>query len=466
MWMEKHLFAAYAWSFHHVGDTSIMPGLLSTVHRQKPGVPVHVMAYQVESHRDYPQVGTYLRQFSPNSTVHPNVFRRMLQDNEAGCDAWRSFVQRWGRLALENFEKGRLGERESAYIAHDLLERLPLELLEELRRNKPEIAMAIADAGFAVYNSSTSLSYGRLGVRNLWKAILPMMMPMLIARAANVPYGFSPLSFEALDWPIPLLYRPLFGDARFLYCRDSDSLRHLQQHGLLNRSSGVRPDNCLYFEGDDEPWAESFMEAHGLKDKGFIGLMLRIPDPAPGSGDPLTSSVSAGRIAGHMRKNKEFLERWIAETGMKVLICHETTASINMSREALWGILSEEIREHCVYMDDFWNAGQARSMYRRMRMLVSMELHSALLALTAGTPVIHHPLSESGRKKEMLHDYGIGDWLLDMDACTSDELAAVAVRIHKHYPESERRVRELMSALRHMGDATVSEMALNWRCDP
>lgn len=463
--MERHLFAAYAWSFHHVGDTSIMPGLLGVVHRQMPEVPVQVMAYQAESHRDYSQVGTYLRRFSPNSTVHPNVFRQMLQEGEAGSDAWRSFARRWGNAALGQFELGRLDERESARIAEDLLERLPLELLEELRRNKPEIAAAIADAGFAVYNSSTSLSYGRLGSRKLWKAILPMMMPMLIARAAGVPYGFSPLSFEALDWPIPLLYRRLFGDARFLYCRDSDSLRHLRQHGLLNATSGVRPDNCLYFDGEDEAWAERFMAAHGLENKTFIGLMLRIPDPAPGSGDPLTSSVSAERIGSLVRKNKALLERWIAETGMKVLICHETTASIKTSRETLWSGLSEETRSHCVYMDEFWTAGQARSLYGRMRMLVSMELHSAMLALTAGTPIVHHPLSESGRKKEMLNDYGLGDWLFDIDACTADELAAAAGRIHRQYPESVRRVRELTTGLQSMGDALAFEMRLNWRRD-
>lgn len=466
MLMEKHLFAAYAWSFHHVGDTSIMPGLLNTVHRQMPSLPVHILAYQPESHRDFSQINAFMRQYSPNSTTHPNVFRQMLQNNESGSEAWRSFVRRWGPLALANFEAGRLSDRESGLIAEELLERLPLELLDELRRREPGLAAAIADAGFAVYNSSTSLSYGRLGSRKLWSAILPMMMPMLIARAAGVPYGFSPLSFEALDWPIPLLYRALFSDARFLYCRDSDSLLYLKQHGLLNASSGIRPDNCLYFEGEDEAWADAYMAEHGLEHKGFIGLMLRIPDPSPGSGDPLTGSVSAERIADHMRKNVKFLEKWIADTGLKVLICHETTASIRVSKETFWNLISDDVKQHCVYMDHFWDAAQARSMYRRMRLLASMELHSALLALSAGTPILHHPLSESGRKREMLNDYGIGDWLFDIDACTGDELASTADHIHRRHSEAEQRVHDLMSGLRHMGDATVTEIVLNWRRNP
>jgi hypothetical protein len=442
-----------------------MPGLLGIVHQQMPDVQTHVMAYQVETHPDYRLTEQYMRQSSPACTTHPNVFRQLLHSGDSGAPAWRSFKQRWGEFKLGNFEKGWLSDAESIRIADDLLNRLPLELLDDLRTIRPQTAAAIEQAGFAIYNSSTSLSFGRLGLRNLWRGILPMMMPMLIARAAKVPYGFSPLSFEALDWPIPLLYRPLFGDAKFLYCRDSDSLRYLQQHGLANGSSGVRADNCIYFDGEDESWAEQFMRDNELLDKQFIGLMPRIPDPAPNSGDPLSSPVSAERTASHMRKNIEFIEQWVAQTGMKVLICHETTASIKLARQHIWNGLSAKAQSRCVCMDHFWNPMQARSIYKRMETLVSMELHSALLALSAGTPILHHPLIESGRKREMFADFGFPDWLFDIDEATTGELLDTALHIHHNRERSEERIRQLLPGLKKLGDAMVSEMQLNWRRD-
>lgn len=462
MKLSKHLFAAYAWSFHHVGDGSIMPGLLSLVHSNKPELPVHMMTYQTEEHHDYLHAEEYMRQYSPDCYAHPNVFRRLLNEKLPESEAWRAFVERWGWLALENFEQGRLSDSQYTCIAEDILERLPLEIFSDLQKTRPKTALAIADAGFVIYNSSTSLSYGRLGSRKLWKAILPMMMPMLIARALGIPYGFSPLSFEALDWPIPLIYKKLFGEARFLYCRDSDSLLYLQQHGLLNRHSGVRPDNCLHFTGYDDLWAEQFMNDHALQHKGFIGLMLRIADPRPDSGDPLSSAVSSQRFNNQMEKNKQFVEQWIVKTGMKVLICHETIASIQSTREHLWDQLSDETRRHCIYVDHIWSPEQARSIYKRMRMLVSMELHSAILALSAGTPIMHHPLQESGRKREMLVDIGLEDWLFDIDECTANELASAALRIHNDYAHSVKRLSKILPDLRNLGNAMVSEMGLNW----
>lgn len=464
--MSKHLFAAYAWGFHHVGDASIMPGLLSLVRQNKPKLPVHLMSYHTEEHEEYPQIEQYMRQYSANCHVHPNVFRLLLNEKFPESHAWRRFIERWGWLLLENFEQGRLSDAEYTHIAEDILERLPHEIVADLRRWRPETALAIANAGFVIYNSSTSLSFGRLGSRKLWKAILPMMMPMLIARASGVPYGFGPLSFEALDWPIPLLYRKLFGDARFLYGRDSDSLRYLQQHGLLNRHSGVRPDHCFHFSGYDELWAEKFLQQHGLQSKQFVGLMLRIADPMPGSGDPLSKAVSPQRLADHMEKNRQLVEKWIGNTGMKVLICHETTASIRTAREYLWERLSDEARRHCVYVDRLWLPEQARSVYKRMRMFVSMELHSAILALSAGTPVVHHPLQESGRKREMFVDIGLDDWLFDIDRCTADEMISTMFHIHNDYDRAEQRIADLLPGLIQLGQATVAEIGLNWSRTP
>ncbi|HWL50948.1 MAG TPA: polysaccharide pyruvyl transferase family protein [Chthoniobacteraceae bacterium] len=461
--MNRHLFLAFSWTFGHVGDVGITAGFLRFLQERKPELPVRLLAWQGRENPEFSRAQSYYPQHHAPTEVYPNIFRELIGDDAPEEGAWRRLVGRWGRRRLENFERGCLGSREAAAMADDLLERFPLELYRELESRHPDLATLFSEAGFCLFNASTSLSFGRLGVRNWWGQTLGNAMPLLIARALKLPYGLSPQSIEAVDWPVDLVYRPLFREARFLYTRDSDSLLYLEQRRLLNRNSGFGADTTFFFNRPDTAWATEFLKTRDLAEGGFAVVMVRIPICRPGSPDPVANAIPPERLARLMDQNREVIEQWIARTGLKVLIAHEGADTIASAREHLWSLLSPEAKGKVVCLEEFWTTEQAFAVYQRARLMISMEIHSTFLALGAGTPVVHHPFVEAGRKMEVFRDLGLGDWLIDADEGSPGEILAAAFAIHENHTAAQARIAAVLPGLEAKAASIIAEIERNWR---
>lgn len=461
--MNRHLLITYSWSINNIGDIGITPGLLNLINQENPELPVKVFAWQPEEDPDFQKVEEYLPRYKSNLNVYPMPFLSRIGENASPNGAWGAFVKRWGANKIESFRKGCLTSYESEAMADDILNRFPLEMFDELKRDVPMIADAIENAGFILYNSGTTLNFGRLGVKNLWGYTLPLAMPLLIARALKIPYGINSQSVDAVEWPMELIYKKLLPDARFVYCRDTDSLNYIHSKGLANKSSGYRPDSTFFFKGFDETWADDFLLKNHLEEKKFISIMLRISETSAILDDPTGGCVSAERQLDHMRKMKEFVESWIKESDCKVLLCHETRGTLETAKEYLYDILSEEAKSKCVYMDSFWSSEQAYSVFKRSRIVTSMEMHSIIMSLNVGTPAIHNPFDECGRKKWMLKDIGLGDWLVDIDSSSAScDMLSEALNIHENYRQSEERIQKMLPGLKVRAIETLNEVWSYW----
>jgi len=456
--MKKHLLVTYSWSVNNIGDIGITPGLLNMVTKQKPDLPVTVLSWLPQADPGYQKTKVFLEGYKNNCRVLPMPF---VTTDGGGLEkgrAWQAFEGRWGAGKLESFRQGTLTTFESEAVVTDILEQYSKELVDELKDENPDAFQSFKDAGFVYYNSGTTLNYGRLGIKNVWGYTLPLAMPLIIARYLGIPYGIGSQSFDALEWPMDLLYKRVFADAAFVYCRDSDSLNYLSQRGLTNKSSGYRPDSTFFYNMFNDAWADQFMAEHGLENEKFMSVMLRIPENKPDFNDPVGGAVTEARKLEQMRKMKILLETWIKRTGNKVFICHETRHTLALAREYLYDILSDEAKEKCVYLDTFWTSEQAFSIFRRSRIIVSMEMHSIIMAMNVGTPFIHNPFDECGRKKYMVKDLGLKECLVDIDSCADDEMVDVAMHIHNNFTESKQYLKDLKPALEARMNETLTEV--------
>src|SRR5690606_29634245 len=119
------------------------------------------------------------------AVAYPFVIGSAIERGEAGS-AWRAFHDRWGTSQLRAFDHGTLSARAAARMADDILNRLPIELLQELERKDPEAARALTDAGFVMLTSGTTLNFGRMGQRRFFSFSFKYALPMLIARALKI----------------------------------------------------------------------------------------------------------------------------------------------------------------------------------------------------------------------------------------------------------------------------------------
>ena len=461
--MKKHLLITYSWSVNNIGDIGITPGLLNMIGQEKPELPVKVLSWLPGSDAGYIKTKDYLPQYKKNCEVLPMPFVVSDGGGMAKNKAWLNFEQRWGASKLASFRKGTLTTYESEAIVEDILEKYSMELFEELKINNPDAANAFENAGFVYYNSGTTFNYGRLGVKDLWAYTLPLAMSLIIARRLGIPYGIGSQSFDALEWPMDLLYRKLFGDAKFVYCRDTDSLNYLAQRNLTNKFSGWRPDTTFFFKGFDDAWADKFMVENKLENERFISVMLRISDSKPMFNDPTGGSVSEKRKFEQMRKMKIFIEDWIEKTGCKVLLCHETRGTLEIAKKYLYDILSDEAKKQCVYMDEFWTSEQAYSIFKRSRIVTSMEMHSIIMSVNVGTPIIHNPFDECGRKKYMINDLGLSKYLIDIDSCADDTMTIAAMDIHNNFEAEKQYIKDLKPGLEARCRETLKEVWSAWK---
>lgn len=93
-------------------------------------------------------------------------------------------------------------------------------------------------------------------------------------------------------------------------------------------------------------------------------------------------------------------------------------------KELLVDPLPADVKAKVVWREKFWLTDEAISTYVRSAGLVSLEMHSPIMAIGNGVPAIVCRFKEQTSKGFMWRDIGLSDWLFDLDQ--PEELARVA----------------------------------------
>ncbi len=378
--IPANILLCYSWSHSNIGDIAITPGMLHLIQAYIPGAKVTVVA---------------------NSRT--KVTRAYLSERFPGTNVVAS----------------------------------PFNL--SVTQDSKEFQDAFDRADIILYNSGTTLSYGRWE-RN-WNRTMPLAMPLFMARDAGKAYGIYCQSFEKFEWPSDALFVPLLSDANFVFARDGDSLNYLQSIHVKPPVLRWGPDATFAFNLRDESAADVFMKEHDLKPRKFITVTIRTS---------IQGFLTKEREATHAAKMRYLIEQWVEQTGHDVLICPEVEWEIEPAKKLILNQLPKKILPHIRFKDSFWLPDEAYSVYARAETIVSMEQHSIILALAAGTPVILPRFWENGRKAWMLRDLGIEEWLFDIDKDPEEKITAALINIHSHYNAALKKAKKSMKIV-HKG---------------
>lgn len=371
----KKILVPFSWSFKNIGDIGITPGILHLTETYLPGAHVTIL----------------------------------------------------GNSSIDKYEE---------YLSS----RFPnVDLVKAAYRNEnsPEdikkCQQALDDADLVMYNSGTTLSYGRWGFS--WQRTMPLAMPLFLARDAGKPYGIYCQSFEMFSPPSDTLFRPLLNNAKFLFTRDTNSLAYLKSLGIQAPNMEFGPDATFGFNLDDRAGGDAIMKQYQLEDRKFITLTIR---------SPKQGFISAKRGRDHAAKMRQMISDFVEKTGERVLICVEVSLDIEETKASIYDPLPEKIKKNVAFKDTFWTPDEAFSVYKRAKCVVSMEMHSVILALAAGTPSIHPPFVEAGRKAQMVADIGLGEWLFDVDKDSQADMSQALLTIHQDLPAALKKVEKAL----------------------
>jgi len=232
------------------------------------------------------------------------------------------------------------------------------------------------------------------------------------------PYGVFGISF----FPNNPEGIKILNDAKFVYFRDSESMRVAKEQGLTTPIAEFGPD-CAFgvVSLRNDKAADEFLAASGLEHGKFLCCIPRYrwtPFWTVKKGrefDPKKDARNQEMKEHDHSQLREGIIQIVTQTDMKVLICCEDMTQIPLGKEMIYDKLPEEVKKKCVWRDKYWLTDEALSVYNRSAGLFGNEMHSPIMCISSGIPAIVCRFKEQTTKGIMWRDIGLDEWLFDLD---------------------------------------------------
>ncbi|MDX2020435.1 MAG: polysaccharide pyruvyl transferase family protein [Deltaproteobacteria bacterium] len=287
-------------------------------------------------------------------------------------------------------------------------------------------------------------------------------------KATRKPFGFFGISL----WDITKGMQQLLEGADFVLCRDSLSVANVRK--ALPNASGVAfaPDAAFGMRARDDVRAAKFLSDHKLKSKNFLCVVPRLRQTP--YEDIRRTEWSEAQLQARLDENDRFIEAdheklrvvietWVRETGQQVLLCPEMTYQLRLLRPWLYDRLPADVQKSVVVRRTFWFPDEAASTYAHASAVVSVEMHSPILALMAGTPAFYIRQPSDTVKGQMWRDIGLAPWTFEIDSVNAQSLAEAVVQAGTRLTESQRLVAAATAFVKEQQQQAMSHVARGLR---
>lgn len=319
------------------------------------------------------------------------------------------------------------------------------------KASNPDLGEAVARADFLLHGSGASL----VAAKDVAAFTKQTGKPFGV-------YGITHGAFLSGD------DKPLLDRARFVFFRDTVSQERARKDGVTCPVMEFGPDGAFAVDVTDDEAATAFLRKHGLEDGKFLVTIPRlrytpywkIRNKEMTATDKTRWARSQAMKEADHAKLCEAVVAFVRKTGMKVLVCPEDRSQMEVGKENVVDKLPDDVKAKTVWREDFWLTDEAVSVYARAFALLSLEMHSPIMAAAQGVPTVLCRFEEQTSKGFMWRDIGLGDWLFDLDrekdgsnvtttlmGIVADPAAARA-KVAKAMAFVRRRQQETMAVLR------------------
>jgi polysaccharide pyruvyl transferase WcaK-like protein len=262
------------------------------------------------------------------------------------------------------------------------------------------------------------------------------------ARKAGKPYGFAGVTLS--DGELAA-HRDLLAGAKFVSCRDTDSLKALQKAGIKGPKAAFGPDATFALDLRDDPAADKLLKEHALDPGQFLCAVPRLRwtpyweiNPATTKPSPERSAVNEAFADRDHAKMRAAIVAWVTELRRKVFLVPEMTYAVPRLRPLLYDPLPKEVKAHVAVLDRYWLTAEAASVYAKAAAVLSFEMHSPIMAVANGTPAVLLRQPTDTRKGQMWRDVGLNDWIFEIDDSTGPQIAERVLAIGNDLPAARK----------------------------
>jgi polysaccharide pyruvyl transferase WcaK-like protein len=287
----------------------------------------------------------------------------------------------------------------------------------------------------------------------------------LRAQMAGKPYGFAGVTLSDDELT---KYRDLLAGAKFVFTRDTDSLRALQKAAIMGPKTAFGPDATFALDLRDDAAAGKLLTEHSLKAGEFLCAVPRLRwtpyweiHPTKTKPNPERSAVNEAFADRDHAKMREAIVAWVRTYGRKVFLVPEMTYAVSRLRPLLFDPLPDDIKPHVAVLDRYWLTAEAASVYAKAAAIISFEMHSPIIAVAAGTPAMLLRQPTDTRKGQMWRDVGLDRWIFEIDTNTGAEIATRLVELGKDLPAARLKAESARQFAAGKMAAMVAEIAPN-----
>jgi polysaccharide pyruvyl transferase WcaK-like protein len=293
--------------------------------------------------------------------------------------------------------------------------------------------------------------------------------PMLVgrseaerARKLGKPYGFAGVTLgdEELE-----ANRDLLEGAKFVFTRDSSSLQALHAAKINGPRTGFGPDATFALDLRDDQAASTLLEKYNLEAGKFLCAVPRLrwtpyweiyPEKNPPNPQRIAQNQAFAE-ADHA-KLREAIIAWVTTTRQRVILVPEMSYAVALLKPLLFTPLPAEVKPYVAVLDYYWLTAEAASVYARAAAVASFELHSPIMAVTAGVPAIYLRQPTDTRKGQMWRDIGLDRWIFEIDDSSGQEIAARLIEIGENLPVARKAAAEASAVSHQRMAAMIAEI--------
>jgi len=281
-----------------------------------------------------------------------------------------------------------------------------------------------------------------------------------LARVAGKPYGFAGVTLSDDELKSN---RDLLAGAKFVFTRDSDSLKALKKTGIRGPRMDFGPDATFAMDLRDEPAADKLLKEHELTAGEFLCAVPRLRwtpyweiHPERTKPNPQRSAVNEAFADRDHAKLRAGIVAWVKATGKKVFVVPEMTYAVPRLKPLLFDPLPADVKPRVAVLDRYWLTAEAASVYARAAAVASFEMHSPIIAVANGTPAVLLRQPTDTRKGQMWRDVGLNDWIFEIDDTTGEQVAARLTEIGKDLPAARKKAAGGLEVAREKMKAMVA----------
>jgi len=334
--------------------------------------------------------------------------------------------------------KRRKGEEADNMLRHHYPD-IPLiygNVDEQRNVDSEDVRAAFEEADIMVHGSGPSVRYKHL---EAWM------------KHTNKPFGILGTTIGDKREGLPKELQEVLKKAAFVYTRETESLKVLEEAGISGEKFGFAPDATFFMDIRDDEKANKFLSENGLEPKKFICAIPRLRySPSYKFKDvdwseeriKMVDEVNAATKEKDHAKMREVMIAWVRDTGNKVLVCPEMTYQVDIMDELLIDPLPEDVKPFIVKRG-YWMPDEAASVYAQTHTVVSFECHSPIMSVYNKTPAFYLRQPTDTIKGQMYYDLNLTDWVFEIDDTTSQQITGELMKIYNNYGQAKTKIEEV-----------------------